>query len=145
MPHPFRTLFSVYTDFHRLYLARLNALLVPYRLYSAQWAVLKRLYHTEPQTVAGLARLHQVETPTMTGSVQKLRRLGYLDVRRGKDRREKHLLLTDAGRAVCGEIMSVCDSLNRRILRGIPERDQELCCGLFETLNENLRQLDALD
>ena len=143
MPQAPRTVFTVYNDFHRPYIAMLNRILTPYRLYSAQWGVLRRLYYLEPQTVASLARVHCVETPTMTGHIQKLQRLGYVVMTPGEDKREKRLTLTDSGRDVCERLMPVLKDMHRDILGTISEHEQEACMALFETLLATIKQMEA--
>lgn len=137
LPPP--TFFSVYIDFHRPYLAKVRSVLVSRHLHNAQWGVLKRLYFAEPLTVVDLARLHAVETPTMTAMVKKLEKLGYLEGKTGEDRRKKYCQLTEKGKSVCEELVPVFAALNQKLLMNISADEQEIGMRIFEKLTMNLR------
>ncbi len=132
-------LFDTYIGFHRLYLAKIAGIIAPYRLHPAQWGVMKRLYFSEPLTVARLARLHAVETPTMTDIVKKLEARGYLQGHPGEDKREKHCSLTDKGNAVCKELLPTITELNDIILEGTSLSEQQLCADLFAKITLNIQ------
>lgn len=140
MPQP-RGLFFTYSDFHRCYQSQLNRLLAPYGMFSTQWSVLKRLYHIEPPTLAELAKVHNVEAPTMTTCVKKLVKLGYVEAAPGDDRRSRNISLTGKGRDVYQETQRLVDTLTAKIQGNIPDAAMDDAISLFITLKKNILQL----
>lgn len=141
MPAIPRTLFTVYSDFHRFYQALLNRTLAPYGLFSTQWVVLKYLYFAERQTLVNLARAHGVEAPSMTGTVKKLSALGYAESAPGEDRRHKVITLTDKGRQVYEESQAIIDGLLAKIQQNSTEVAIEEAITLFDMMKVNIMKL----
>lgn len=135
-------LFTAYADFHRPYVAMLNRALAPYGLYSAQWAVLRRLYYLEePINIAVLARRHAVETPTMTNWIKKLVQLAYVDVERGEDRRERKAALSEKGRVIAEEILGRIAIVQETILGDASKQDKKAVIAMFEMMKKNLGRI----
>ncbi len=134
--------FTAYADFYRPFIATVNRILAPYQLYSAQWSVLKRLGQSELHTIAGLAKLHCVEPPTMTDTLKKLLKLGYIKIERGDDGREKKVQITRKGQMVHDQLTPLFDALWEKLVSDINLQELETCVGLLQTFREKLSNFD---
>ncbi|USK33472.1 MarR family transcriptional regulator [Bacillus sp. F19] len=74
---------------------RLNEVLQPYGLFSAQWTVLFTLKKYGTLTQTDLCDYLSIEAPPMTRTIQRLVKQGYVIQIPGSDKRTKHIKLTD--------------------------------------------------
>lgn len=74
---------------------RLNEVLQPHGLFSAQWTVLFTLKKYGILTQTELCDYLSIEAPPMTRTIQRLVKQGYVVQIPGSDKRTKHIKLTD--------------------------------------------------
>ncbi|MCM3598633.1 MarR family transcriptional regulator [Metabacillus idriensis] len=74
---------------------RLNEVLQPHGLFSAQWTVLFTLKKYGTLTQTELCDYLSIEAPPMTRTIQRLVKQGYVLQTPGSDKRTKHIKLTD--------------------------------------------------
>ncbi|UAL51854.1 MULTISPECIES: MarR family winged helix-turn-helix transcriptional regulator [Metabacillus] len=74
---------------------RLNEVLQPHGLFSAQWTVLFTLKKYGILTQTELCDYLSIEAPPMTRTIQRLVKQGYVLQIPGSDKRTKHIKLTD--------------------------------------------------
>ncbi|MGG4491466.1 MarR family winged helix-turn-helix transcriptional regulator [Metabacillus idriensis] len=74
---------------------RLNEVLQPHGLFSAQWTVLFTLKKYGTLTQTELCDYLSIEAPPMTRTIQRLVKQGYVLQIPGSDKRTKHIKLTD--------------------------------------------------
>jgi MarR family transcriptional regulator, transcriptional regulator for hemolysin len=109
-----------------------NEVLKPFGLYSAQWAVIFVLKTKGILTQKDLCDYLSVEAPPMTRTIQRLVKQGYVQQVQGKDKREKHIQLTEDALMQYPTWEKSINELNQSLLRGLPEAVQS---ELFKLLN----------
>jgi MarR family transcriptional regulator, transcriptional regulator for hemolysin len=115
-----------------------NEVLKPFGLYSAQWAVIFVLKTKGTLTQKDLCDYLSVEAPPMTRTIQRLVKQGYVQQVQGKDKREKHIQLTEDALKQYPAWENSVNELNQSLLRGVPEAGQS---ELFKLQNNWLHQL----
>ncbi len=104
---------------------KLNEALKPFGLYSAQWAVIFVLNKKGSLTQKELCDYLFVEAPPMTRTIQRLVKQGYVSQVQGKDKREKHVRLTDIALQEYPNWEGIVNTVNQSLLRNFPEESQE--------------------
>jgi DNA-binding MarR family transcriptional regulator len=80
----------------------------PWRLTSGQFSLLMSLNRPEPPSITAVANLMAMDRTTLTANLKPLERRGFVQLEVDKaDRRGRRLILTDAGRAVLTEALSI--------------------------------------
>ncbi|EKN69413.1 MarR family transcriptional regulator [Neobacillus bataviensis LMG 21833] len=104
---------------------KLNEVLKPLGLYSAQWAVIFVLKKRGSLTQKELCDYLFVEAPPVTRTIQRLVKQGYVRQVPGKDKREKHVQLTDEALREYPKWENVVMTVNQELLKHFPEASQE--------------------
>ena len=104
---------------------KLNEALKPLGLYSAQWAVIYVLKNKGSLTQKELCDYLFVEAPPMTRTIQRLVKQGYVTQVPGKDKREKHVLLTELANQDYPKWEHIVNSVNHELIREFPLELQE--------------------
>jgi len=104
---------------------KLNEALKPLGLYSAQWAVIFVLKKRGSLTQKELCDYLFVEAPPMTRTIQRLVKQGYVKQVPGKDKREKHVQLTDEALKEYPRWENVVNEVNQGLLQHFPKASQE--------------------
>lgn len=132
--------------FHQLVLLyrpfenRLNTELSKHHLYRAQWSIMYYMYNDGSVTLVELSHYLGVEKPTVTRTIAKLEEMGYLEPVPTKDKREKRMQLTGAGRKVYQEVRATIDEFEQEILQGISQEEQLEGIRLMSLIRKNLMQ-----
>jgi len=79
----------------RLISRELNFVLKKHNLFSAQWTVLFCIHQHQEMTLTDIWKYLNVEAPTITRTVNRLVKLGWLTSHEGADRREKIVRLSE--------------------------------------------------
>ncbi|MED4227732.1 MarR family winged helix-turn-helix transcriptional regulator [Neobacillus cucumis] len=103
----------------------LNEALKPIGLYSAQWSVIYVLKNKGSLTQKELCDYLFVEAPPMTRTIQRLVKQGYVSQIQGKDKREKHVQLTDVALQEYPKWEQIVNSVNQKLLNNFPNESQE--------------------
>ncbi|MEH7355422.1 MarR family transcriptional regulator [Neobacillus drentensis] len=117
---------------------KLNEALKPLGIYSAQWAVIFTLKKRGSLTQTELCDYLFVEAPPMTRTIQRLVKQGYVKQVPGKDKREKHVQLTDEAINEYPRWEIVVNEVNQGLLNHFPEASQE---ELLKLQNSWLQQI----
>ncbi|SES40371.1 MarR family winged helix-turn-helix transcriptional regulator [Psychrobacillus sp. OK032] len=73
----------------------INLTLKKHNLYASQWTVLFCIQKHGEMSLTQIWKYLNVEAPTITRTVYRLVELGWIDIRPGKDRREKIVSLSE--------------------------------------------------
>ena len=103
---------------------KLNEALKPFGLYSAQWSVIFVLKTKGSLTQKELCEYLFVEAPPMTRTIQRLVKQGFVKQVQGKDKREKHIQLTEAAIKDFPKWEQAVFENNKALLNGLPETSQ---------------------
>lgn len=79
----------------RFLMNQLNDVLKKHDLFNSQWTILFCLHQNGPMTLTQVWRYLNVEAPTVTRTVARLEKLGWVVRVPGEDKREKIVHLTD--------------------------------------------------
>ena len=107
----------------RLHYVRAQGLLDAIGIYRGQPPVLYVLHEQEGQTQSELAARLEVAPATVTKMLQRLERAGFVQRQTdSEDQRVSRVYLTDAGRAIQGDVVAVAGPACRRDLRRLHHR-----------------------
>ena len=112
--------------FHKRYIANLTTLLVPYGLSTSNWSLLHYVARHDKTTISHIAKYWDVEKPTVSANVKTLMQMGLLRAEPGEDKREKYLLLTEAGHALHVEICPLIEQFKAQLLQAFPSEQLPL-------------------
>jgi MarR family transcriptional regulator, transcriptional regulator for hemolysin len=130
----FHQLLMMYRPFEN----KLNVHLAEHQLYRAQWTILYYLALNGTATLVELSHYMSVEKPTMTRTISRLEELGYVEHVPGKDKREKRMQLSDAGKKVYQDVRETIDQYEQEILDGITEQQQIETIQIMEEIQHNI-------
>jgi DNA-binding MarR family transcriptional regulator len=113
----------------------------------AQWGVLRNLHRAEQEGQPGLrltdlSRRMLIRPPSVTGIADRLEKVGLI-VRRASetDGRSKHVALTEKGRHLVEEVLTVHPAQLARVMAGLSTDEQEQLDRLLSRMAEHLAVL----
>jgi DNA-binding MarR family transcriptional regulator len=113
----------------------------------AQWGVLRNLHRAEQEGLAGLrltdlSRRMLIRPPSVTGIADRLEKVGLI-VRRASetDGRAKQVALTEKGRQLVNDVLTVHQSQLARVMGGLSVGEQEQLNQLLAQLGEHVAVL----
>lgn len=130
-------LFHSINQFTRHFSKVLNESLVPLGLYAAQWTIIYRLKTGGPSTQKELSSYLGVEAPTMTRTLARLEKAGWITRTIGKDKREKKILLTDTAIQEYDNWLHAVRTSESRVLKNITEEEINTMIKLMAKMKEN--------
>ncbi|MBG9586497.1 MarR family winged helix-turn-helix transcriptional regulator [Cytobacillus firmus] len=130
--------FHSINQFTRHFSKVLNESLVPLGLYAAQWTIIYRLKTGGPSTQKEISSYLGVEAPTMTRTLARLEKSGWITRTAGKDKREKLISLTDAAILEYDNWLSAVRSSESNVLQNITEEEISTMITLMAKMRENM-------
>lgn len=123
----------------RLHHTRAHLLLEEIGLYRGQPPVLFHLYHQDGLTHTELVNRLEVTPATITKSVQRLERAGFVTrVSDTEDQRVMRVYLTEAGRAIQRDMLACLRRLEEETFAGFDSEDRDLMRRLLTRTRANL-------
>lgn len=109
----------------------------------ARWETLYLMASSEEELSQGeLARVIGVKGPTMVSMLNALARDGLIERYQGNsDRRITHNHITDKGRQVARDIMTITNDLRTEVLRGIDPDKLAIALDVLETIHVRLDEV----
>ncbi len=117
---------------------KLTVELGKHQLLRAQWTILYHLQNYGPATLVEIAHSQSVEKPTITRTMNSLEELGYVEHVPGRDKREKRMQLTEAGREIYKTVRVTIDQYEEEILTGITEVEQQEAIRIMSEIRNNI-------
>ncbi|URT71869.1 MarR family winged helix-turn-helix transcriptional regulator [Cytobacillus firmus] len=130
--------FHSINQFTRHFSKVLNESLVPLGLYAAQWTIIYRLKTGGPSTQKEISSYLGVEAPTMTRTLARLEKSGWITRTAGKDKREKLISLTDAAILEYDNWLAAVRSSESNVLQNITEEEISTMIKLMAKMRENM-------
>ncbi|MEK3855896.1 MarR family winged helix-turn-helix transcriptional regulator [Cytobacillus sp. FSL H8-0458] len=130
--------FHSINQFTRHFSKVLNESLVPLGLYAAQWTIIYRLKTGGPSTQKEISSYLGVEAPTMTRTLARLEKSGWIARTAGKDKREKLISLTDAAILEYDNWLTAVRSSESNVLQNITEEEISTMIRLMAKMRENM-------
>ncbi|WP_090832759.1 MULTISPECIES: MarR family winged helix-turn-helix transcriptional regulator [unclassified Bacillus (in: firmicutes)] len=118
-------LFHTIHQLSRKLTKHLNEALEPFGLYSAQWSVLYVLKEKGTLTQKELCDYLAVEAPPMTRTIQRLSKLGYIQLQTGEDKRKKFIGLSEKALEDFPKWEETVLRLNQKLVENLPESAQK--------------------
>ncbi|MDA8444543.1 MarR family winged helix-turn-helix transcriptional regulator [Paracidovorax valerianellae] len=116
----------------------------PLGLTDAQWKPLLRLYLKHENTVAGLARLCQLDAGGMTRLLDRLEAKGLCTRTRSlEDRRVVHIELTPEGHAAAAQIPDILGGVQQICAQGFQPAEYRQLQDFLQRIHGNLQALGA--
>jgi DNA-binding MarR family transcriptional regulator len=136
------SLHSLFVQICKLKHARVHTLLENLGLYRGQPALLQALWEQEGLMHTELARRLQVQPATITKMLQRMEKAGFVERRPDAgDLRVSRVYLTEAGRAVRGDVQAVWRQLDEEAFAGFTAGDRALLRRFFFQIRENLEDV----
>ena len=120
----------------RLLSKELNLVLKKYDLFAAQWTVLYCIHQHGEMTLTQIWKYLNVEAPTITRTVNRLEKLGWLMTHEGKDRREKIVRLSEETIAKFPEIEASIIRFENEFLKGLLDEEQVQLIALLNKIDK---------
>ncbi len=114
-------LFHLINQLSRKLTKKLNEVLQPFGLYSAQWSVIFVLMRKGTLTQKEISNYLFVEAPPMTRTIKRLANQGYVIQEYGTDKRKKYIRLSDRAIASYPEWEKAVIRMNEDLLQSYPE------------------------
>ncbi|MBT2688455.1 MarR family transcriptional regulator [Bacillus sp. ISL-47] len=130
--------FHSINQFTRHFSKVLNESLVPLGLYAAQWTIIYRLKTGGPSTQKELSAYLGVEAPTMTRTLARLEKSGWVTRTAGKDKREKKISLTEAANQEYANWLQAVRTNESHVLNNITEEEINTMIKLMAKMKENM-------
>jgi MarR family transcriptional regulator, transcriptional regulator for hemolysin len=125
-------------QFSRHFSKALNEALIPLGLYSAQWTIIYLIKTNGSSTQKTLAQYLGVEAPTMTRTIARLEKSGWITKLIGADKREKQIVLTEAAMNKYEEWHQAVRACESRVLKTIEDEEIHSMLLFIEKMKENL-------
>lgn len=107
----------------RVFAKCLNEELSELGIYSSQWTIIYCLKRSGPATQAELCQYLNVEAPTMTRTITRLVKAGWVSKTSGRNNREKLIELTEAAHLTYPLWEKTVSKFEESVLKGILEQD----------------------
>lgn len=98
----------------------------PCGLLATQFAVLAAIALMGEPTMTSLATELGMDRTTLTRDLKPLQRHGWIDIQPGRDRRVRHVFLTDAGRKLLMDTLPVWQSFQTHVVKALGQNYWEV-------------------
>lgn len=122
----------------RSFTKKLNEKISPLGLYSSQWGIVLYLNKKEQCTQIELCKYLGVEAPTITRTLARMEEMGLVIRTEGKDKREKHIKLTEKAYELFPKWYEAATSTELEAISNISEEEMEIFNNVLEKMMKNL-------
>lgn len=123
----------------RRFSKHLNEGISSYGLYSSQLVIAMYLHLHGECAQSELGQYLCVEAPTITRTITRMEKSGWVERREGNDRREKIISLTEKAIGVYSEWEEISEDIEKRALEGIENEELEVFERVLEKMMNNLK------
>ena len=109
----------------RYFQKELNNLLNDHGLYAAQWSIIFCIDKFGPMTQTDIWKYLNVEAPTMTRTLSRMEKNGWIIRKQGVDKRERVIELTEFAKNEYRILRDKIDRFEERVLGGLSETEKE--------------------
>ncbi|OPJ58121.1 MarR family winged helix-turn-helix transcriptional regulator [Clostridium chromiireducens] len=118
---------------------KLNERISSLGLYTSQWGIVLYLHKKKECTQVELCKYLGVEAPTITRTLARLEEMGLIIRTEGKDKRERHIKLTEKACEMFPEWQQAAESVEVEAVNNISEEELE---NFNKTLKKMMMNLD---
>lgn len=112
----------------------INVTLKKHNLYASQWTVLYTIQKHGEMSLTQIWKYLNVEAPTITRTVYRLVELGWIDIRPGKDRREKIVRLSEKASLDFSAIKESILEFEDRMVEGLTKEEETILIELLRKI-----------
>lgn len=127
-------LFPLLFQYNRQLTIALNEVLRPHGLFSAQWSIVYFLHRNGAQSLTQIWQTLSVEAPTVTRTVTRLEKLGWVMRVEGEDRREKIITLTPVAEDKLPTIKAAVREFEQAAVARLSKEEQAMLYQLVEKM-----------
>lgn len=138
MPY-YHDFFHHYFQVSRFFTKKLNEQLASVDLFQAQWSVIYYLHNHGATSLVDISSYMKVEKPTITRTANRLEELGFIEQVEGKDKRERRVQLTMAGKEKYVAAKEVVDKFEQELMSSIKQEDLNITLNMLLELKEKLK------
>ncbi|MEH7121938.1 MarR family transcriptional regulator [Bacillus sp. JJ1773] len=131
-------LFHSINQFSRHFSKILNEALTPLGLYTAQWTIIYLLKTNGPATQKELSHYLGVEAPTMTRTLARMEKSGWITKKTGTDKREKQIILTEAANNMYDTWLQTVRTCESQALKNISDQETTEMLSILKKMSVNL-------
>ena len=124
----------------RYFAKELNNRLTDHELYASQWSIIFCLHRYGTMTQTDIWKYLNVEAPTMTRTLSRMEKNGWIIRKPGKDKRERVIELTDFAKKEFTELRKKIDQFDADMLGSLSQTEKEQLRNLLlklKTAGEN--------
>lgn len=103
----------------------INRRLAPHGIYESQWVMLNAINDLGPITVTNLSKALIIQPPTVTKTINRLEKLGYVKRIAGKNKKEREITLTELSKEKLDFWNELVNQYYESLLQSYS--DEELC------------------
>ncbi|HAX19430.1 MAG TPA: MarR family transcriptional regulator [Hydrogenophaga sp.] len=126
-------------DVARAQMRALQYRLIPFGVSFGHWTFLRILWIRDGLTQKELSDLAGVMEPTTFSAMKAMERMGFIERRHlPGNRKNMHVYLTNAGRALEGNLVPLAEQVNQISVEGLPDRSLSMVRNALVQMIENL-------
>lgn len=129
---------------HRPFVNKLNELLSEYELSYSLWQVIFYIEKNSESTLSEISKYYNIEKPSITRRVQNLEEKNIVKQIKGKDKREKLIVLTDEGVEICKDCRKKIIKLEEQVTSCLEKEEQIILQDYLIKIRENVLNKGAL-
>lgn len=119
-----------------------NEKLAPIGLFAAQWTIIRYLNNHGPSSQVTMSTYLGVEAPTMTRTIARMEKAGFIRRIEGKDRREKIITLTEWTISKIPEWEQEINLFENPLFESLSDAEMDAAEKVLQTIILNLKQQD---
>jgi len=122
----------------RNFTKKLNEKISPLELYASQWGIILYLYEKKQCTQIELCQYLGVEAPTITRTLARMEKSGWVIRQSGEDKRERHIKLTEKAYEMFPKWYQAANNVEVEAINGIEKDELEIFNNVLEKIMNNL-------
>ncbi|WP_188456769.1 MarR family winged helix-turn-helix transcriptional regulator [Virgibacillus oceani] len=120
-----RNLFHLLNQRVRYLSKEINSRLLDHGLYASQWSIIFCLEKYGPMTQTAIWKYLNVEAPTVTRTLSRMEKSGWVVRKQGEDKRERVIELTKEARQKFTQIQQATDQVEREMVACLSAEEKE--------------------
>ncbi len=124
----------------RYFNKKLNEKISPLGLYNSQCGIIVYLYEKKQCTQVELSQYLCVEAPTITRTLTRMEKMGWVVRQEGKDKREKHIKLTEKAYEMFPKLHEDFSNVEIDALKDINKEELDIFNNILEKMMKNLER-----
>ncbi|MBF8982910.1 MarR family transcriptional regulator [Lutibacter sp. B2] len=124
----------------RSFSKKVNEKISPLGLYTSQWGIIIYLNEKKQCTQVELSEYLCVEAPTITRTLTRMEKMGWITRQEGKDKRERHIKLTEKAYEMFPTLCEASSNVQADALKDINKEELDIFNKVLEKMMKNLER-----